>query len=196
MRPETEIPSLDTETLWRQFHDELLSFVRGRVGSDAVAQDLLQNAFLRAHKRLLQGDQPSNPRAWLYQIARNLIIDGKRHARRQLALAEEVARDWEPDTLTPAETSEAFSVIARALPGFIDDLEPMYRDALRMTELEGLTQKEAAERSQVSLSGMKSRVQRGRQRLFARLQRCCKLEVDARGRMMAFTPHRTGKECC
>ena len=63
-----------------------------------------------------------------------------------------------------------------------------YREAIELTELEGLTQVAVAERLGLSVSGMKSRVQRGRARLRAMLLRCCEIELDRRGRLVAFEP--------
>jgi len=188
--------SVDTRTLWEQFHGELHSFLLSRVGSEEAAQDLLQSAFLRAHRSLGAGDIPEHPRAWLYQIVRNLIIDSRRQAQRQRDLAVAVASEPVPEATTAADEQDAFAVVARALPIFIEALEPVYRDALKMTELEGLTQSEAATRAGVSLSGMKSRVQRGRKQVFDSLQRCCEFRLDSRGRMIACTSRSHAEECC
>ncbi|MFO0634577.1 MAG: TauD/TfdA family dioxygenase [Nannocystaceae bacterium] len=68
-----------------------------------------------------------------------------------------------------------------------------YREALTLTELEGLTQREAAQMLGVSLSGMKSRVQRGRVQLRRALEGCCDIAVDARGRVIAYTPRSDGR---
>ena len=90
----------------------------------------------------------------------------------------------------------AFEVVAATLPMFVDALKPDYRDALRMTELEGATQEEAARRAGISLSGMKSRVQRGRKMVHEALQRCCQFELDSRGRMVACNSRQSNAECC
>jgi len=146
---------------------------------------------------------PEHPRAWLHQIVRNLIVDARRRVRRQRDLLEAAA--VEPTGVpTPEPTPEeaaaderdAFAAVAQSLPMFIEALDPIYRDALRMTELEGLTQAEAAARAGVSVSGMKARVQRGRRQVYDALQRCCAFEVDARGRMTGCTPHPTDARCC
>ena len=60
-----------------------------------------------------------------------------------------------------------------------------YREAITLTELQGLTQKDAAEMMGVSLSGMKSRVQRGRERIRAMFEACCEISLDCRGRVVA-----------
>lgn len=72
---------MNAGTPWEQFYGELYGFLRTRVNSDATAQDTLQSAFLRAHKQLTAGDAPEQPRAWLYQIVRNLIVDVHRPTR-------------------------------------------------------------------------------------------------------------------
>lgn len=189
--------SMDTGELWQAFHDELHRFVKTRVPSEAAAQDILQSTFLRAHTQLDAGEYPAQPRAWLYQIMRNLIVDSYRHQTRERRLEDAMAHAPTPlEDNTEGDGSEVFEAVARTLPLFIDGLAPDYRDALRMTELEGLTRAEAAERAGLSLSGMKSRVQRGRRQVFDALKRCCSFELDARGRMMACEGRQSGGDCC
>ena len=63
-------------------------------------------------------------------------------------------------------------------------LEEHYRQALMMSEMEGLTQKEVAKKEGLSLSGAKSRVQRGREMVKEMLLDCCRFEFDHRGSVM------------
>jgi len=74
--------------------------------------------------------------------------------------------------------------LGRSLP------EP-YRKALVLTELEGLTQQELADKVGISLSGAKSWVQRGRQQLKEMLTECCAFEFDRRGGVIDCTPHKS-----
>ena len=57
-----------------------------------------------------------------------------------------------------------------------------------LTELDGLNQADAARRSGISVSGMKSRVQRGRRQLTTLLDQCCRIQLDRRGGVMAYAP--------
>ncbi len=75
----------------------------------------------------------------------------------------------------------------------IDRLPPDYRDAVAIVDLGGVPQREAAERAGLSVSGMKSRVQRGRQALKGLLDECCRLELDAGGRV---TDYQRRHEAC
>ena len=188
--------TMDVAGLWEQFHGELFRFVRGRVDSDDTARDLLQTAFVKAQRNLASGNTPEHPRAWLYQIVKNLIFDAQQWKRRQLDLATALANEPTLDSFAMDEDVKAFELVARALPAFIDQLDPIYRNALRMTELEGLTQAEAAQRAGVSLSGMKSRVQRGRRMVFQSLQRCCEFEFDVRGHVIGCEPRQSHKCDC
>src|SRR5215207_93704 len=74
--------------------------------------------------------------------------------------------------------------------------EPFRRAAVMLIDLEGMPQKEAAARSGVSLSGMKSRVQRGRQVLEHLLRDCCRIELDAGGRITDYQPRGDGCSPC
>jgi RNA polymerase sigma-70 factor (ECF subfamily) len=89
--------------------------------------------------------------------------------------------------------------VAQYLAFFVAALPSPYREAITLTELEGRTQREAAEILGISLSGMKSRVQRGRAKLRAMLEACCEVAVDARGKVVACEPRSPGskpKGCC
>lgn len=76
----------------------------------------------------------------------------------------------------------------------VRDLPDDYRRAIELTELGGMTQAAAAERLGLSVPGAKSRVQRGRARLREMLLRCCEIETDRRGRVVAFEA-RVGGGC-
>jgi RNA polymerase sigma-70 factor (ECF subfamily) len=71
-------------------------------------------------------------------------------------------------------------------------LPPSYREALTLADLEGMSQAEAARRAGVSISGMKSRVQRGRRQLKAVLEECCRIQLDQRGGIVGYDRRKPG----
>jgi RNA polymerase sigma-70 factor (ECF subfamily) len=93
----------------------------------------------------------------------------------------------EPESAVLDDLKTAFRRMIHSLP------EP-YREAVVLTDLEGLTQKELAGRLSISLSGAKSRVQRGRQKLKEMLLDCCRFEFDRRGGVVDCEP-RSMKRC-
>jgi RNA polymerase sigma-70 factor (ECF subfamily) len=182
---------------WRELEQKLRPFVARRVhGADV--DDVVQDVFLRMQRNLCQLRDEQRFGPWVYQIARSAIIDHQR-----AALRRPVATDEAPDGSTPAIDEDEDGAVERELATylapFVAALPSPYREALTLTELEGLTQKDAAAMLGVSLSGMKSRVQRGRARLREMLDACCKITVDVRGRVIGCEPRPDGKlpgGCC
>jgi RNA polymerase sigma-70 factor (ECF subfamily) len=123
--------------------------------------------------------------SWIYQIARNLIIDFYRQRREVVELPMDFPAEMELPVLDP-EVS-----LAGSLRGMIDELPDPYREALLLTEYQGLSQVELARRLDISISGAKSRVQRARDRLRDMILACCHLELDRRGRVIDYYPR-----CC
>ena len=98
----------------------------------------------------------------------------------------------------PSSDALASAELAGCVAPFIEHLPPRYRDALKLVAIEGQSQKAAADRLGLSVSGMKSRVQRGRKKLKDAILRCCAVELDPRGEVIAYRPlGRPGKkQCC
>lgn len=173
------------EALWEQYSRRLLAFIRRRVSNDADAEDILQEVFLRIHRSLCCSDDWGKPDSWVYQITRNLIIDYYRRRRETVEISEDLA------TEADFEADDPQVRLALSLRATIDMLPERYRQALILTEYEGLSQKEAAERLGLSLSGAKSRVQRARLKLRDLLLTCCHFELDRRGRIIDYY-----ERCC
>jgi RNA polymerase sigma-70 factor, ECF subfamily len=176
------------EQIWTEFSDRLRLFIRRRVADDAVADDILQDVFMRIYTQLGSLRDMSRLESWVYQIARNAIIDHYRSRGDDNEIPESIAAPeaWEEAT---AATSLAPSVTA-----FLDCLPDKYREALLLTELKGLTQKEASEKLGISLSGAKSRVQRARDQLRDLILDCCHVELDRAGRITDYYPRHKKRE--
>jgi RNA polymerase sigma-70 factor (ECF subfamily) len=175
------------ETTWKNLRGELRSFLVGRVGEPAAADDLLQDVFLKLHRQATDLRGKSSPRAWLYQVARNAAIDHWRRRRETTELPANLAHSEVPAD----ETIRAG--LAPCLRSMIEALPAPYAAALRLTELEELPQAEAARHLGVSLTALKSRVRRGRLELKAMLLQCCEFELSSSGRVLDYWPR---QECC
>ena len=172
----------DTTSLWSEFHRPLGAFLARRVRRAADVDDLLQEVFVRIHKRLETLEDAERIDAWIFQIARNALIDFQ---RRRATRTEPVDQAGE---LAAEEVEPGPSELASCMRPMVASLPEPYREAIVLTELEGLTQAEAAQRVGISLSGMKSRVQRGRERLKQIILDCCHVELDARGEVIDYQP--------
>jgi RNA polymerase sigma-70 factor (ECF subfamily) len=173
---------------WREVEERLRPYVARRVPSQADVDDVLQETFVRMHRGLATLADGERFGAWVYRIAASAIADNLRsRVRHPLSAAapnDDSARlDAEPDENLEAELAECVALFVARLPS-------PYREAITLTELEGLTQKDAAEMLGVSVSGMKSRVQRGRERIRRMFEECCEISVDCRGHVTDCVPRR------
>jgi RNA polymerase sigma-70 factor, ECF subfamily len=162
----------------------LRPFVARRV-PPADVDDVLQDVFVRMQRGLgaLRDDERFT--AWLFQIARSAVAEhGRARARHPLPASAEVA-DLPVEPAADDDRAAA-NALSGCVAGFVAQLASPYREAVTLVELEGLTTREAAELAGVSLSGMKSRVQRGRAQLRALFEACCEIAVDARGKVTDY----------
>jgi len=176
--------------LWQDYHDKLLGFIRGRVESREVAEDILQDVFIKIQKDLASLQDNERMESWIYQIVRNAVVD---HYRSRKTVQEL------PQSLTapePEQEAQARYEISTCLKPMIDTLPALYRDALQLSEIEGLKQKQVAETLGLSLSGAKSRVQRGRGLILDLLNDCCRFERDHHGTMVGYEPRNSDCSGC
>ena len=138
-------------------------------------------------------ERVDNVTAWLYAAARNAVIDHYRAPRR---IVGEVDLDgWpEPDRSSDLP-NDATRELARCLQPMMGRLHPRARDALTRVDLEGQTHQQAADQLGISVSGMKSRVQRARRELRAQLTSCCRVLTDTTGAVAGYQPTTGGCGC-
>jgi RNA polymerase sigma-70 factor (ECF subfamily) len=174
---------------WDEVRAQLRALIGRRVGDPEAAEDLVQEVLLRLSSAA-NGDEPiRNVPQWLGRVARNAIIDYYR-TRRRLDPIEAAAHVADPSAWPFADATEdqATREISRCLRPLLERLPPASREALVLTDLDGLTQAAAATKLGLSFSGMKSRVQRARHQLRALLVACCPVQLDRRGTIVDYTP--------
>ena len=179
------------EHIWHEFAEKLGQFIRARVSDPTTAEDILQDVFVKIQRRLGQLHDPTKLQGWIYLIARNAIIDHYRTRKETVEVPETLPAEPNANDGEIEELKASFRRMIYSLP------EP-YRDAVVLTELEGLTQQELANRLGISLSGAKSRVQRGRAQLKQLLDECCTFDFDRRGKVIGCEPKEQAgcDECC
>lgn len=171
---------------WRDVAARLQPYIARRVPAPDV-DDVLQDVLLRMHRGLASIRDEDSMTSWMFQIARSAIADrGRDRGRYPLvgdASAPELTNDERDESEKPAAQA-----LAACLTIFVARLASPYREAITLVELEGMTAGAAAEMVGVSVSGMKSRVQRGRAQLRCMLEECCEIAVDARGGVTDVIP--------
>jgi RNA polymerase sigma-70 factor (ECF subfamily) len=176
-----------TESIWKEFSDQIKNFIIRRVQDTPDADDILQEIFLKIHSHIDTLKDDTKIKSWIYQIARNTLIDFYRKQKTKVEITESILPTDEIHEESPAEE------IASGLRGMVEALPEKYAEALVLTEFQGLTQKDLSKNLGISISGAKTRVQRARNMLKDNLMRCCHYEFDRFGTIIDYHPI---KCCC
>lgn len=176
-----------TEKVWKEYHSKLLAFIAKRVDDRSAAEDILQNVFVKIHSCMDSLQEDEKLESWLYQITRNAVIDFYRTRKPTLDLPEWISQ---PEADPSAQARQELEACLRPM---IEQLPAKYRDALVLSELKGKTQLEVSKEQEISLSGAKSRVQRGRSLLKGIMFECCQFEFDHKGKVIDY--HTKNNDC-
>lgn len=171
--------------LWTKMNVPLRAFIRGRVRDADAADDIAQDVMLKVQRNLTSMPPEERMPAWVFGIARNAIVD---HYRARRGRPVPVGAEVEPAAEAPDERERVTAELAVCLRRMIEHLPEPYRTALQLADIEGLGQQALADRSGISLSAAKSRVQRARRQLREVIIDCCEVETDARGRVVDYEP--------
>lgn len=180
--------SVIAQDAWKSFETRLRGYVRRRV-DPALVDDVVGDIMLRLVRHQDELAAARNPTAWTLRVAANAVVDHyRRGAREKRVGAEAGGIDWSGELRAEEEEtgSSASTEIAQCLVPLIRGLPDPYSEALLVTDIDGVSQTEAARRLGLSVSGMKSRVQRGRRKLKDALLRCCAIQVDGRGGVLDY----------
>jgi RNA polymerase sigma-70 factor (ECF subfamily) len=170
---------------WAETLDRIRAFVAARVGDAELAADITHDVVVRS---IASGalDRVNNPAAWLYRSARNAVIDHyrTRHVHQSLDGVD----SWPDPGPTDNRPNAATRELARCLQPMLHQLPALARDALIRVDVDGQTHQQAADQLGISVSGMKSRVQRARRQLKVQLEQCCTVRLDRAGAVTTYRP--------
>ena len=152
---------------------EFLAFLQRRLGSRALAEDVLQETFARSLTKVSELEQEESASAWFYRVLRNAVIDHRRRAGASARKLEALARE-------PANASEAEpAAVCQCVSGLAKALKPEYAAALQSVEVAGATVKDYAAAVGISPNNAAVRVFRAREALRRQVKRCCGSCADA-----------------
>jgi RNA polymerase sigma-70 factor, ECF subfamily len=175
----------DFDRVWDEFSGRIRAHIAARISDQSQVDDILQEVFLKIH--LHTGDIKEETRlaGWISAVTNNTVSDFYRKKKVTVtSLSEEPASPQESEGCPACE-------IAAGLEGMAGSLPPVYAQAIRLVDFEGLSLAQAAARMSVSLSGAKSRVQRARRMIRDSLLRCCHFVFDRYGTIIDYYP-----ACC
>ncbi|MCG9697670.1 sigma-70 family RNA polymerase sigma factor [Shewanella sp. Isolate11] len=166
---------------WHLSESEIYAWLLKQSGDPELSFDLLQETFLKALKQKKQFCDIQNQKAWLYKVAKNLLIDVKRKSQKEL-----VVPSFEVNHLDEQEEPPVVDSLAQCLPKALAKLTSSDREIITRCDLHGISQQSFAEASNLSLVATKSRIQRARRKLKVILQRDCYVRFDEQQRVCCF----------
>jgi len=187
-KEETIIEMQGIIKIWEDFNQAIRDYVESRIGKQALVDDIVQDVFLKLMNKIATIEEVNDIQPYLFKMAKNTITDHFR-AQKKLAIPTNLAQDLDQqkDGLDLNQIISKHCIIP-----FIENLDSKYKEALMLSEIEKMPQKELAKHLNISYSGAKSRVQRGREKLKESLMACCNFETDSYGNLIKKENH----NCC
>jgi RNA polymerase sigma factor (sigma-70 family) len=152
-------------------HARFLAFLKRRVGSADVAEDILQEAFVRGLGQSESIRNAESAIAWFYRVLRNAVTDHFRRQDSQGRALEQFAAETEAEEAPVDRELEA--VVCQCVLSLVDTLKPEYATALRRVELDGVSVRGYAEEAGITAGNAGVRVHRAREALRKQLVRSC-----------------------
>jgi RNA polymerase sigma-70 factor, ECF subfamily len=176
--------SVPTTEEMEQHRPAVTRYIRYLIRNAADAEDLAQEAFLRAHRQRSTLRDPAALASWLYQIATHVSIDRMRQRAR--TVQQQVDTPVEDLQITDRNRPSPFTIVqqtemSECVQRYVADLSDPYKAVLLLHDADGLTADEIAHLLQLPLTTVKMRLHRTRRQLETALNKACAFGRDERG---------------
>jgi len=195
-----ETTILNIEEIWIKVYNKLSGYISKHTKNKDDVKDIIQDTFIKVKTKIDTLKNPAKVESWIFQIARNTMNDYFRDQKKSHEnedYQEEISIEpnaFEEEEIKIKIQTREFSEYA----GFIvSELPEKYRKAVYMADIEGLSMKEVADELNISVSGAKSRVQRGRKMIKEIILKCCEVNTDKYGNIVDYETRNSnyGKKC-
>jgi RNA polymerase sigma-70 factor, ECF subfamily len=172
---------MEIGAIYSELHTSLLAYIKSKIRSKEDAEDILQNVFIKIASNIDSLSDDKKLTSWIYSITRNAIIDYYRSkaSKRTNTLDENLE-----ESLPEESSTDNTKGLDLCLSGLIAQLPEDYKTIILDSELKGISQKELAEKYNMPYPTVRSRVQRGRERLKQLFTNCCHIEADKHGNIL------------
>ncbi len=171
---------------WSNLYTRLYNFVSKKIKNEDAAKDILQDVFIKVQSNIHLLNNEKKVHSWIFRITQNTINDYYRNLDKSLVDAPI------PEIGSTSLSGDETAKLSECILPMIDLLPDKYSEALKLADIEGVSQKELARQLGISYSGAKSRVQRARKILKEEIKRCCEVKSDNYGNIIEFEQ----KSCC
>ncbi len=166
--------------LYEKFRKPLFKFIKYKVSDTHIAEEILNDVFLKAYNSIDNLKEKKSLKSWLYTIATNTIID---YYRKKQPATIEIENE---KMIDEEKTDSIYSEFDCCLNDFLNQLSPSNAKALKAVYFDEMTQQEYAEKSSLNLSTVKSHVHRGKNSLKDFFEQCCSFEKDKHDNIIDF----------
>ena len=166
---------MTTNQVWNQYSKDLKHFIISKVKDTAIADDILQDTFIKIHTKLHTLKDIKKLKSWIFSIARNSILDHFKLTNKTFEIA-----NFESETLI----LENIHTEKDCLRGILQNLPKKYRDPLFLSDIKGLKQAEVAIQLKQSLPTTKSQIQRARKLIAKGFMDCCGFVLNEQGNLV------------
>jgi RNA polymerase sigma factor (sigma-70 family) len=166
----------DTASVLAANHRRFLAFLTRRVPTREVAEDILQDAFVRGLTKAPLLASSDSIVAWFYRVLRNAVVDYYRRAGAEARAIERYAAEAD-DLVTPADL-ELFEIVCECVRSLVGTLKPEYAAAITRVDLDGVSATAFAHEVGISANNAGVRLHRAHQALKARVREVCTTCAD------------------
>ncbi|WCO02684.1 sigma-70 family RNA polymerase sigma factor [Psychroserpens ponticola] len=176
-----------TKDIWNLYADDIKHFILSKVKDVTVADDLLQETFIKVHTKHNTLKDINKLKSWLFSIARYTVMD---YFRQRDLVYEMTDEDFVFEDLK-LEHSEI-----DCLRGIIKNLPKKYRDPLFLSDVKGMKQAQISEQLHLPLPTVKSQIQRGRKLIAQGFIDCCDFKVNDNGFLVGELKEKADCKVC
>ena len=179
--------TMKTQDIWKTHADDIKHFILSKVKDPTVADDLLQDTFIKVHTKLGSLKQAAKLKSWLFSIARHTVMDYFRthNIDYQITDADMVFEDQKLNHTK-----------ADCLRGIIKSLPEKYREPLFLSDIKGIKQAEIAQQLKLPLPTVKSQIQRGRKLIAQGFMDCCDFKLNDQGYLVGELKEKEDCKIC
>jgi RNA polymerase sigma-70 factor (ECF subfamily) len=178
---------MTTHQVWKSYSEDLKRFIISKVKNSTIADDILQDTFIKIHTKLHTLNDVTKIKPWCFTVARNSILDYWKSTNQTFEIA-----NFEAET----EIVENSHTEQDCLKAILKNLPKKYRDPLFLSDIKGLKQQEVADQLQQTLSTTKSQIQRARKLIAQGFMDCCGFVMNTEGNLMGEIKEKEDCKVC
>jgi len=170
---------------WEELNQELLNFIKKRIGNHEDSEDILQEVYIKLHKNIDKLKDEDKLVSFIFQVTRNTINDCYRTCRK----IKKVEFEEKFSDISPLEEENLNSEVIKSMKRFIGNMPDNSRVILEKFEFEDLSHREISKELDIKESTSKVRLKRAKEKLKKELHDCCKFHIDNYGNIISFEKH-------